>query len=71
MLPLIYADKGNTVEILKIGGSAEVKKRLENLGFTPGEHVVVISEAQGNLIVNIRDTRIALNQAIAGKIMVC
>lgn len=71
MLPLIYADKGNTVEIRKVGGSAEVKKRLEDLGFTPGEHVVVISESQGNLIVNIRDTRIALNQAIAGKIMVC
>jgi len=70
MIPLKLASPGEEVVIQKIGGSPDVKKHLEDLGFTVGGKVTVISENGGNLIVNVRDSRIALDGAMAMKIMI-
>ena len=70
MMPLALAAVGETSIIKKIGGSPEVKKHLENLGFVVGGSVIVISSLNGNLIVNVKETRVALNNEIAGKIMI-
>ena len=56
--------------IRKVGGNPEVKKHLEDLGFVAGGPVTVISALGGNLIVNVKDSRIAISREMAGKIMV-
>lgn len=70
MMPLVLADIGEENIIKKIGGSAETKKHLEDLGFVPGSTVTIISTLGGNIIVSIKDSRIAINREMAGKIMV-
>ena len=70
MLPLFLADIGEEHIIRKIGGSPEVKKHLEDLGFVPGGTVTVISTIGGNLIVNVKDSRIGISRELAQKIMV-
>ncbi len=70
MMPLIYADSGTTVTIKKITGKTEVKQFLEKLGFTVGCDVTVVSSAGGNLIVQMKESRVALSRETAGKIMV-
>lgn len=70
MLPLILADIGIEHTIKKIGGSPKVKKHLENLGFIAGGHVTIISELAGNIIVNVKETRVAISNEMAQKIMV-
>ena len=70
MMPLIYADPGEEKIIKKVGGSKEVKLHLENLGFVVGGNVTVVSEIGGNVIVNVKDTRIAVSREMAQKIMV-
>lgn len=70
MMPLALAEPGEENVIKKIGGSPEVKKHLENLGFVVGGSVIVISSLNGNLIVNVKETRVALNNEMAGKIMI-
>ncbi len=70
MLPLFLADIGEEYIIRKVGGSPEVKKHLEDLGFVPGGTVTVISTIGGNLIVNVKDSRIAISRELAQKIMV-
>lgn len=69
-MPLALAEPGEENVIKKIGGSPEVKKHLENLGFVVGGSVIVISSLNGNLIVNVKETRVALNNEMAGKIMI-
>ena len=69
-MPLALAEPGGENIIKKIGGSPEVKKHLENLGFVVGGSVIVISSLNGNLIVNVKETRVALNEEMAGKIMI-
>ena len=69
-MPLVFADRGTTVTIKKIGGKPDVKQFLEKLGFIVGSDVTVISTGGGNLIVQVRGSRVALNRDIAGKIMV-
>lgn len=69
-MPLILADIGTENIIKKIGGSQEVKKHLEDLGFVPGGTVTVVSHIGGNLIVNIKGSRIAVNREMASKIIV-
>ena len=61
MMPLALADIGEENTVKRIGGSAEVKKHLEDLGFSVGSTVTVISSINGNLIVNVKETRLALN----------
>ncbi len=70
MMPLALANVGETNTIRKIGGSAEVKKHLEDLGFSVGGSVTVISAISGNVIVNIRESRVAISEEMARKIMV-
>ena len=70
MMPLLLAGVGEDNIIRKVGGNPEMKKRLEDLGFVVGGTVSIVSEINGNLIVNVKDTRIAISREMAGKIMV-
>ena len=70
MMPLIFANVGEENLIRKVGGSPEVKAHLENLGFVTGGNVTVISTSAGNLIVNVKDSRVAISREMASKIMV-
>lgn len=70
MLPLTIANPGEPVTIKKIGGKAETKKFLETLGFVVGGVVTVVSEISGNMIVNVKDSRVAIGKDMANKIMV-
>lgn len=70
MMPLTYASVGEENIILKVGGKAEVRAHLENLGFVPGSSVTVISTIGGNLIVNVKESRVAISQEMAAKIFV-
>ena len=70
MIPLIYATVGEEVIIRKIGGSPETKKHLENLGFVVGGSVTVSSSLNGNLIVKVKESRVAINDELARKIMI-
>ena len=70
MMPLGLAERGVNHIIIKIGGGEKTKSHLENLGFVQGSGVTVVNEFQGNLIVNVKDTRVALDKELAMKIMV-
>ena len=70
MMPLTLVTIGEENMIRKVGGSPEVRTHLENLGFVPGSSVTVISTMRGNLIVNIKESRIAIDRSMANKIMV-
>ncbi len=70
MIPLSLANIGEENVVKRIGGNPEIKKRLEDLGFVIGGRVTVVSSLNGNLIVNVKETRIAVDEAMAIKIMV-
>ena len=70
MLPLTMASQGEPVIIKKIGGKQETKKFLETLGFVVGGTITVVSEISGNMIVNVKDSRVAIGKDMANKIMV-
>ena len=70
MLPLTMASQGEPVIIKKIGGKQETKKFLETLGFVVGGTVTVVSEINGNMIVNVKESRVAIGKDMANKIMV-
>ena len=70
MMPLALANRGEANIIKKIGGTPEVKKHLENLGFVVGGDVTVVNSLGGNLIVNVKESRVALSREMAKKIMV-
>lgn len=70
MLPLTMASQGEPMTIKKIGGKQETKKFLETLGFVVGGTVTVVSEVNGNMIVNVKDSRVAIGKDMANKIMV-
>lgn len=70
MMPLVLASPGEENMIRKVGGNSQVRTHLENLGFVPGSNVTVIAKIGGNLIVNIKESRIAISREMAGKIMV-
>lgn len=69
-MPLILATKGNEVSIKKITGNDETRRFLNSLGFVAGETVKIISELGGNLIINVKDSRVALDKGMASRIMV-
>ena len=69
-MPLIFATVGEEMIIKKVGGSPEVKKHLETLGFVVGGSVTVINTIGGNVIVNVKESRIAISEQMARKIMV-
>lgn len=70
MLPLTFAEAGEINIIKKVGGSPEVKKHLEDLGFVVGGNVSVINSIGGNIIVNVKEVRVAISREMAQKIMV-
>lgn len=70
MMPLTLAAVGETSTIKKVGGSPEVKKHLENLGFVAGGDVTVITAIAGNIIVKVKEARIAISEEMARKIMI-
>ncbi len=69
-MPLSMVGIGEVKLVCKVLGQDEMHRHLETLGFVPGAEVVVVSELDGNLIVNIKDSRIAVNKDIATKILV-
>ena len=70
MMPLTMAEVGEENIIKKIGGKQEVKSHLETLGFVIGGAVTVMNTISGNLIVNVKDSRIAISREMAQKIMI-
>ena len=70
MMPLSYANPGEESVIRRIGGSPEVRKHLENLGFVAGGSVTVITSMDGNMIVRVKESRVAINDEMARKIMI-
>ena len=69
-MPLILASEGDENIIRKIGGSPEVKKHLENLGFVVGGNVKVVTTVNGKLIVNVKEARVAISKEMAQRIMI-
>lgn len=69
-MPLIYANPGEENIVRRIGGSTEVKRHLEDLGFTPGGTVTLISALNGNIIVKVKESRIALSEDMARKVFI-
>ena len=69
-MPLTMAKNGESNIIKKVGGREETRKFLEKLGFVVGGAVTVISETGGNVIVNVRDSRIAIGREMANKIII-
>ena len=70
MMPLTFAGIGEENIVRKVGGKPEVKRHLENLGFVAGSDVTVINTIGGNLIVKVKEARVALSQELAQKIMI-
>lgn len=70
MMPLTFAHIGEENIIKKIGGKQEVKAHLENLGFVVGGNVTLINTIGGNVIVNVKESRIAISKEMAQKIMI-
>ena len=70
MMPLTMAKAGEENTIIKIGGKEEVRRFLESLGFVAGSIVSVVSEMNGNVIVNVKCSRVAISREMANKIMV-
>ena len=70
MMPLTLANIGEENMIKKVGGNPEIKKHLENLGFVAGGNVTVITAMGGNIIVNVKEARVAISKEMAQKIMV-
>lgn len=70
MMPLTMARAGETVTIRKITGRDEVRQHLAEMGFVVDSDVTVISEVAGNLILQVKDSRIALDRSMANRIMI-
>ena len=69
-MPLTMAETGRQIQIRKIGGKDETRRHLESLGFVIGGFVTVISELNGNLIVKVKDSRVAISRELAKKILI-
>ena len=70
MMPLSLATPGEVNTNRKIGGNPEVKLHLENLGFVVGGNVTVVTTLAGNVIVNVKESRVAISEEMARKIMI-
>ncbi len=70
MMPLNFADIGVPYTIKRVGGNPEVKQHLREMGFTEGSDINVISAVNGCVIVRVKESRVAINEAMANKIMV-
>ena len=65
-----FADLYSVITFIIFGGSKEQQRHLENLGFVPGTVIVIVSKTNGNVIVNVKEVRIAISEELARKIMV-
>ena len=70
MMPLILADAGTENIVRKVGGTAEVRQHLADLGFNVGTSVTVVAAMGGNIIVKVKESRVAISREMAQKIMV-
>lgn len=70
MMPLTLASPGEENIIRHVGGNPQLKKHLEDMGFVAGGTVTVVSAIAGNLIVSVKESRVAISREMAGKIMV-
>ena len=70
MMPLSLAPTGEEALIRRVGGSPEVKRHLEDLGFTAGGTVTVVAALGGNIIVKIKESRVAISEEMARRIMI-
>lgn len=70
MMPLVYADIGEEQIIKKVGGSQEMKQHLADMGFVPGGGVTVVSTIGGNVIVKVKESRVAISREMAQRIFV-
>ncbi len=70
MMPLTFANVGEENTIRKVGGNEETRRFLENLGFVSGAKITVLSQIGGNVIVNVKDSRVAVNAEMARHIMI-
>ena len=69
-MPLTLAAPGEESIIRKVGGNPEVKKHLEDLGFVAGGTVTIVSSLNGNVIVKVKESRVAISEEMARKIMI-
>lgn len=69
-MPLTMATMGEVNKIVKVGGNEETRRFLENLGLVAGTEITVVSSIGGNLIVNVKDSRIAVNEDMARHIVI-
>jgi ferrous iron transport protein A len=69
-MPLTFSNPGEKQVIVRIGGNEKTRKFLENLGFVQGQEVSVVSSLNGNLIVSVKDSRVAIDESMATKIFV-
>ena len=69
MMPLTMVNSGEENEIKRVGGKEETRRFLENLGFVQGAKVTVVSQIGGNVIVNVKESRVAIGKDMANKIM--
>lgn len=70
MLPLTFAKAGEHVMVVSVGGNPEIRKHLGDLGFVPGTAIDVVSSHEGDVIVTIRESRLAITREMASKIKV-
>ena len=70
MMPLNLASPGEENIVQRVGGSPEIRQHLKELGFVPGSAVTIINTLGGNVIVKVKDSRVAISQEMAGKIMI-
>ena len=69
-MPITMAKSGDSVEIKRITGKDDTRRFLASLGFIEGEQVTVVSEMAGNVIINVKDTRVAVDKTMARRIMI-
>lgn len=70
MMPLTFAQAGQVVEVLKVGGKESVKKHLGDLGFVEGAQVSVVSSHDGDMIINVKDSKLAITREMASRVMI-
>ena len=70
IMPLSMIKAGESGLVQRVGGKEDTKRFLKNLGFVPGSSVTLISENEGNVIVQVKESRIAISKGMANKIMV-
>lgn len=70
MMPIVYASPNEENVVKKVGGNPEVKRHLENLGLMPGANVTLINTMAGNVIVKVKESRVAISEEMARKVMI-